>query len=132
MSEIPEAFEIWFARNMANADGGFDHLPEWLKDDMARAWIAGGYAEADSRDCLAGISRMEVGPIPMRSLTITFSSEDKAWAFHAKVAALFATENRIATGNHPDAGQKDAKNPRAISHTKSPNPSSIEEEESAA
>lgn len=38
---IQKRFSRWFRETMSNADGKFDHLPKWLKNDMHLAYTAG-------------------------------------------------------------------------------------------
>jgi hypothetical protein len=39
--EDADEFKAWFTKTMMNADGDFNHLPDWLTEDMRRAWDAG-------------------------------------------------------------------------------------------
>ena len=54
------AFNRWFAGHYANADGGYDHFPRWLKNDLWECWQAAQKPCPHNCDvggiCLAGLS----------------------------------------------------------------------------
>lgn len=97
-----------------------DRIIEQNLDAMAEAGGLNG-GEAEQTRVAALTEALQKLVWNWREYKLSVQSMEEAYYKLAKYAyddweeaIELLTENRVAPGNHPDAGQKDAKNPRAI------------------